>query len=52
MRFRYNQEFKSVFAIVPGVIMLMLGLIPTMMTAVGVVREKKWAPSPISTSHR
>ena len=52
VRFRYNQEFKSVFAIVPGVIMLMLGLIPTMMTAVGVVREKKWAPSPISTSHR
>jgi len=41
VRFRYNQEFKSVFAIVPGVIMLMLGLIPTMMTAVGVVREKE-----------
>jgi ribosome-dependent ATPase len=41
VRFRYNQEFKSVFAIVPGVIMLMLGLIPTMMTAVGIVREKE-----------
>jgi ribosome-dependent ATPase len=41
VRFRYNQEFKSVFAIIPGVIMLMLGLIPTMMTAVGVVREKE-----------
>ena len=41
VRFRYNQEFKSVSAIVPGVIMLMLGLIPTMMTAVGVVREKE-----------
>jgi len=41
VRFRYNQDFKSVFAIVPGVIMLMLGLIPTMMTAVGVVREKE-----------
>ena len=41
VRFRYNQEFKSVVAIVPGVIMLMLGLIPTMMTAVGVVREKE-----------
>ena len=41
VRFRYNQDFKSVFAIVPGVTMLMLGLIPTMMTAVGVVREKE-----------
>ena len=40
VRFRYNQAFKSVVAIVPGVIMLMLGLIPTMMTAVGVVRAK------------
>tara|TARA_R110002074_G_scaffold105279_1_gene227443 strand:+ start:6148 stop:8925 length:2778 start_codon:yes stop_codon:yes gene_type:complete len=41
LRFRYNQAFKSVFAIVPGVIMLMLVLIPAMMTAVGVVREKE-----------
>jgi len=41
VRFRYNQAFKSVFAIVPGVIMLMLVLIPAMMTAVGVVREKE-----------
>lgn len=40
-RFRYNQAFLSVFAIVPGVIMLMLVLIPAMMTAVGVVREKE-----------
>ncbi|MEN2988075.1 ribosome-associated ATPase/putative transporter RbbA [Tistrella sp. BH-R2-4] len=38
-RFRYNQAFRSVDAIVPGVIMLMLVLIPAMMTAVGVVRE-------------
>lgn len=41
LRFRYNQAFKSVYAIVPGVIMLMLVLIPAMMTAVGVVREKE-----------
>jgi ribosome-dependent ATPase len=41
VRFRYNQDFKSVVAMVPGVIMLMLGLIPSMMTAVGVVREKE-----------
>ncbi len=40
-RFRYNQAFRSVEAIVPGVIMLMLVLIPAMMTAVGVVREKE-----------
>ncbi|MDJ1160075.1 ribosome-associated ATPase/putative transporter RbbA [Chelatococcus sp. SYSU_G07232] len=40
-RFRYNQAFKSVYAIVPSVIMLMLVLIPAIMTAVGVVREKE-----------
>jgi len=40
-RFRYNQDFKSSFAMVPGVIMLLLMLIPAMMTAVGVVREKE-----------
>lgn len=40
-RFRYNQDFQSIFAMVPGVVMMMLGLIPAMMTAVGVVREKE-----------
>ena len=40
-RFRYNQEFRSANAIVPGVVMLLLVLIPAMMTAVGVVREKE-----------
>jgi ribosome-dependent ATPase len=40
-RFRYNQDFRSVYAMVPGVIMMMLALIPAMMTAVGVVREKE-----------
>ena len=40
-RFRYNQDFRSVYAMVPGVIMVMLGLIPGIMTAVGVVREKE-----------
>lgn len=40
-RFRYNQAFRSVYAIVPSVIMLMLVLIPAIMTAVGVVREKE-----------
>jgi ribosome-dependent ATPase len=41
IRFRYNQDFRSAFAMVPGVIMLLLMLIPAMMTAVGVVREKE-----------
>jgi len=38
-RFRYNQAFKSVYSIIPGVIMLILMLIPAMLTAVAVVRE-------------
>jgi ribosome-dependent ATPase len=40
-RFRYNQGFISVVAMVPSVIMLMLVLIPSMMAAMGVVREKE-----------
>jgi len=38
-RFRYNQAFKSVYSMVPSVIMTMLILIPAIMTALGVVRE-------------
>ena len=40
-RFRYNQDFKSVFAMIPGTIMLLLVFIPAMMTSLGVVREKE-----------
>jgi ribosome-dependent ATPase len=40
-RFRYNQAFESANAITPGVIMLLLAIIPAMLTAVGVVREKE-----------
>ncbi|MEK0085023.1 ribosome-associated ATPase/putative transporter RbbA [Benzoatithermus flavus] len=40
-RFRYNQAFESVNAIAPGVIMLLLVLVPAMLTALGVVREKE-----------
>lgn len=40
-RFRYNQAFTSVNAIAPGVIMLLLVLVPAMLTALGVVREKE-----------
>ncbi|WP_102960339.1 ribosome-associated ATPase/putative transporter RbbA [Mangrovicella endophytica] len=40
-RLRFNQAFRSVNATVPSVIMLMLVLIPAIMSAVGVVREKE-----------
>lgn len=40
-RFAYNQDFKSIYAITPGVIMMALMLIPVMMTTLGVVREKE-----------
>lgn len=40
-RFAYNQEFRSIYAMTPGVIMLALILIPSMLTALGVVREKE-----------
>ena len=40
-RFAYNQDFKSIYAITPGTIMLTLILIPAMLTALGVVREKE-----------
>ncbi|WP_020205259.1 ribosome-associated ATPase/putative transporter RbbA [Cupriavidus sp. WS] len=40
-RFIYNQEFRSIYAITPGIVMLALILIPTMLTALGVVREKE-----------
>jgi ribosome-dependent ATPase len=40
-RFRYNQSFESVNAMVPSIIMLMLILIPAIMATVGVVREKE-----------
>ena len=41
LRFRYNQAFRSQYAIPPGVLMLLLILIPAMLTALGVVREKE-----------
>lgn len=40
-RFMYNQDFKSVNAVVPSVLMMVLMLIPAMMTALGVVRERE-----------
>ncbi len=40
IRFMYNEIFKSVYVMVPGLIMLSLVMFPAMMTALGVVREK------------
>jgi ribosome-dependent ATPase len=40
-RLPFNQRFESVYAIAPGVIMLLLAIIPSMMTALGIVREKE-----------
>jgi len=40
-RFRYNPDIKSLPAIVPAVIPLLLLLIPAMLTALSVVREKE-----------
>ncbi len=40
-RFRYNQAFKSVFSMVPSVVVIILVLIPAVMATIGVVREKE-----------
>jgi len=40
-RFRYNPDVKSLVAMVPAVIPLLLMLIPAMLTALSVVREKE-----------
>ena len=37
----YNQSFESIYAMVPGNVMLLLMLIPSMLTALSVVREKE-----------
>jgi ribosome-dependent ATPase len=37
----YNQSFESVYAMVPGDLMLLLMLIPSMLTALAIVREKE-----------
>lgn len=41
MRYRYNQDFKSLYAMVPAVIPILLVFIPSILMAVGVVREKE-----------
>ncbi len=41
VRFRYNPDVQSLVAMVPAVIPLLLMLIPAMLTALSVVREKE-----------
>ena len=41
MRYRYNQDFKSLYSMVPAIIPMLLVFIPSILTAVGVVREKE-----------
>ena len=41
MRYRYNQDFKSIVAEVPGVIPILLIMLPAVMMALAVVREKE-----------
>jgi ribosome-dependent ATPase len=40
-RFRYNQDFDSVYAMVPGTLSMLLALIPAILMALAVVREKE-----------
>ena len=41
MRYRYNPDFKSIFAIVPAVIPILLIFVPAILMALSVVREKE-----------
>ncbi len=41
LRYRYNQDFSSIYAMVPAVISLLLVFIPAILMALGVVREKE-----------
>jgi ribosome-dependent ATPase len=40
-RFRYNQHFDSVYAMVPGSMALLLVMIPSILMALAIVREKE-----------
>ena len=41
MRYRYNQDFKSIYSMVPAVIPMLLIFIPSILMALSVVREKE-----------
>src|SRR5665647_3482799 len=40
-RFRYNQDFKSVYTMVPATMAMLLVLIPAILMALAIVREKE-----------
>ncbi len=40
-RYRYNQDFRSIYTMVPAIIPLLLIFIPSILMALGVVREKE-----------
>jgi ribosome-dependent ATPase len=40
-RFRYNQDFKSVYSMVPAIMAMLLVLIPAILMALAIVREKE-----------
>lgn len=40
-RFRYNQDFDSIYAMVPSTIAMQLALIPAILMALAIVREKE-----------
>lgn len=41
MRYRYNQDFKSIYSMVPAVIPILLVFIPSILMALSIVREKE-----------
>jgi ribosome-dependent ATPase len=41
VRFKYNQDFKSVYSMVPSTMALMLALFPAILMALAIVREKE-----------
>ncbi len=41
IRFKYNQEFDSIYAMVPSTIAMMLALFPAILMALAVVRERE-----------
>jgi ribosome-dependent ATPase len=41
IRFKYNQNFDSIYAMVPAILSLMLALFPAILIALAIVREKE-----------
>lgn len=41
MRYRYNQDFKSIYSMIPAIIPMLLIFIPSILMAISIVREKE-----------